>query len=372
MDKRPQLLGLQAGRGIAALLVVTYHASLILAKYTGVLVGAGFFQGFGRAGVDFFFVLSGFIIYLIHVHDIGQPDAFGRYLRKRFTRVYLTYWAVLVILIPVYFINPAFGLGHERTISAIIKSFTLFPADDKGGVLILPLAWTLAHEIVFYVAFGMVILNRLIGRIVLTAWLAILVCGQLIPTPEYPFDFFLYVKNIEFFFGMLAAKLLVERRLNSSWWVAVAGICLFLANSVAETMSYSFYRSPFTLLYGMSAALIIFCLASKEMRGHQLVFLKPFSLLGDASYSVYLVHFTIISAVIKLAVVLGLICTTSAWGSFLWLVICGVCGGIAFHLLVERRILKQRLHFPAAGTRHRATARAWLSKKAHSIAFSGG
>jgi peptidoglycan/LPS O-acetylase OafA/YrhL len=127
--------------------------------------------------------------------------------------------------------------------------------------------------------------------------------------------------------------------------VAVAGICLYLANSVAEKMTYSFYSSPFTLLYGMSAALIIFCLASKEMRGQRLVFLKPFLLLGDASYSVYLVHFTILSVVIKLAVVLGLINTTSGWGSFLWLVLCGVCGGIGFHLLVERRILKQRLHF---------------------------
>lgn len=287
--RQSQLIGLQAGRGVAALMVVTYHASLILAKYTGFLVGAGFLQAFGRAGVDFFFILSGFIIYLVHVEDIGQPRAFARYLRKRLTRVYLPYWAILVMVIPVFFLQPSFGGGYERNLDSIIKSFTLYPADETGGVLIIQPAWTLAHEVVFYVSFSLIILNAKIGRIALLSWLAAVICGQFITRP-YPLDFFLYVKNIEFFIGIATAKLVLETSVKPSWWVAVLGLCIFLATAIAEFMTYSFYSSPFTLGYGAGAALIIFCLAARERQGASMALLKPLAALGDASYSLYLVH----------------------------------------------------------------------------------
>ena len=67
-----KLIGVQAARGIAALFVVLYHTGrmLSLEQYVGRDPWGGLFH-FGHAGVDFFFVLSGFIIYYVHHKDIG-------------------------------------------------------------------------------------------------------------------------------------------------------------------------------------------------------------------------------------------------------------------------------------------------------------
>jgi peptidoglycan/LPS O-acetylase OafA/YrhL len=55
---------------------------------------------FGHAGVDLFFVISGFIITYVHYDDIGTPSRLGRYAARRFQRIYPLYWlATLVTLI---------------------------------------------------------------------------------------------------------------------------------------------------------------------------------------------------------------------------------------------------------------------------------
>ncbi len=61
---------------------------------------------FGHAGVDFFFVLSGFIILHVHAGDIGRPVRLGHYLQRRFTRVYPFYWVVFLLAL------LAMGLRH--------------------------------------------------------------------------------------------------------------------------------------------------------------------------------------------------------------------------------------------------------------------
>jgi len=88
-----RLVGIEASRGIAALLVVLFHTTVImnLPKYFGALPLHGLFK-FGYAGVDFFFVLSGFIILHTHMNDIGKKGAIASYARKRFIRV-----------LPIYF-----------------------------------------------------------------------------------------------------------------------------------------------------------------------------------------------------------------------------------------------------------------------------
>ncbi len=74
-----RLSGVQAARGVAALMVVLYHATraLSLPQYLGYIPFDNAF-GFGHAGVDFFFVLSGFIIMHAHAADIGKPERLYR------------------------------------------------------------------------------------------------------------------------------------------------------------------------------------------------------------------------------------------------------------------------------------------------------
>jgi hypothetical protein len=97
-SRHEKLAGIQTARGVAALLVVIYHATreLSLPQYLG-FIGLGNASGFGRAGVDFFLVLSGFIISYVHHGDVGHPDRLRRYLWRRLTRIYPIFWVILGI-----------------------------------------------------------------------------------------------------------------------------------------------------------------------------------------------------------------------------------------------------------------------------------
>src|SRR5438105_10339285 len=87
------ITSLQTGRAVAAWMVVLYHASgSIFTKYFVGERPVGRVFDFGYAGVDFFFVLSGFIMLHVHRDDLGRPKRLGRYLWKRCTRIYLPYW----------------------------------------------------------------------------------------------------------------------------------------------------------------------------------------------------------------------------------------------------------------------------------------
>src|SRR4051794_11170095 len=84
---------LQASRALAATSVAAFHLSVDmgLERYGG---DAAFreFTRHGFRGVDFFFVLSGFIILFAHAGDIGKPQAWAEYLYRRWVRVFPIYW----------------------------------------------------------------------------------------------------------------------------------------------------------------------------------------------------------------------------------------------------------------------------------------
>jgi exopolysaccharide production protein ExoZ len=118
MKSRP-LNTLQAGRAGASLAVLLFHTNAILSlsKYLGRDVFPLFKSG--ASGVQFFFVLSGFVILLVHEKDVGNPAKIGEFLWKRFRRIYPPFWIGLLIITPVYFLIPSFGVGGERSLSMI-------------------------------------------------------------------------------------------------------------------------------------------------------------------------------------------------------------------------------------------------------------
>ncbi len=85
---------IEAGRALAALAVVLFHTDTIV---TTNIVGAKALPllGLGERGVDFFFVLSGFIITLVHADDIGRPDRLKYFAWRRWSRLYPILWLVV-------------------------------------------------------------------------------------------------------------------------------------------------------------------------------------------------------------------------------------------------------------------------------------
>ncbi len=139
---------LELGRGVAAALVVFHQAGDVLTepRFFGVEGFGGHLCNF-NVGVDFFFVLSGFIIAWVHWRDIGDPDRLGRYVVRRFARIYPPYWCILFPLIVLYQMFPGTGAPSRHDIATALLSIPLLPDINPpvlgvGGAL-----WLRGHRV---------------------------------------------------------------------------------------------------------------------------------------------------------------------------------------------------------------------------------
>lgn len=90
-----KLNSLQVCRAAAAIAAVLYHVTDQAQKHFSYTFVGGAFQ-FGYTGVDFFFVLSGFIIFFAHASDIGKRDSLLAYVTKHLIRIYPIYWVAFL------------------------------------------------------------------------------------------------------------------------------------------------------------------------------------------------------------------------------------------------------------------------------------
>ncbi len=343
---RNRLASLQAGRGIAALLVVFYHDSIEIfdsSKYwPSNPVGTTF--NFGHMGVEYFFVLSGFIIFHVHRVDIGNPDRWKRFVWRRFTRIYPSYWVVLALLTMVYFARPGWGSGFERTPSAILSSFALVafgPMRDAALPLtILVVAWTLYHEMMFYGLFLVLIIRRNVGWAIFSGWFFVSALVLLLGRPE-PTLFYFYFAPVHLLFGMgMAAAFLLERRtIVPPLMLVSSGLVLIFATILNELWFKAFTNEANTVAYGLGSMGIVLGLAKIEVAGRLRV-PRFFALLGDASYSLYLIHVIVLVGIAKICVFIPhrqLVPAIIWYGAFICV---AVIAGIAFHLTIEQPLLQ--------------------------------
>src|ERR1700678_3437262 len=172
----PVLLSIQALRALAALAVVAYHA---------LQWDRGGFE-VGRAGVDVFFVISGFIMW--HVTS-GRNVAPGAFLWRRFTRVAPLYWLATLGVLGVALVWPGFLPEVRPGWRHLALSLAFIPHLDPRGLPFptLPPGWTLDYEAVFYTIFAAALLGPRAwrGRTVIGALLAVVAFGFLLADPFY-------------------------------------------------------------------------------------------------------------------------------------------------------------------------------------------
>jgi len=123
---------LEVGRGIAAFLVVLDDAGYLVAenRYFGQDAFGGLLLD-GHVGVDFFFVLSGFIIATVHLPDIGDRTRLGHYAGRRFFRIMPPYWMILSVIVPVYLGSSLHGPAWHR--GASLRTPTPPPTADGSN-----------------------------------------------------------------------------------------------------------------------------------------------------------------------------------------------------------------------------------------------
>jgi len=320
---------LQCGRGLAALAVVCFHANLTLGlpKYFGKDPAHIFLSGF--SGIYYFFVLSGTVILLSHWDQVGLVHNPTGFYLKRFKRIYLPLWGALLFLIPV--------LADRISALDIFLAFSALPAVREN---VLAVEWTLRHEVLFYVVFGIFLWRPIAGSVVLTGWIT---SSLLVPFFQFSFPWSFILSPLHFLFAAgMAGAVAIKRRIGPPIATTLVGAGFFASTWTIQAGGISLPSTVWPILYGTGAAFLIVGLARLETV-RALPIPRFFRALGDASYSLYLVHFPVVSLCAKLAkylvpfpqyVLLLIIFST--------IVLVSIACGFAFHFLIERPVLRLR------------------------------
>ena len=321
-ERQGKLLLLEVGRAVAALLVVLHHADASTGHFSDVAQERIFM--WGQYGVDFFFVLSGFIIYYSHRDDPRGIAAAKIYLFKRLSRVFVPYLPIAFAWMGMLLIF------QERPIEDQAWGFwatlTLLPMEK---ISTLTVAWTLTYELMFYGLFLLAYVSVWIFAAASLAWgcALLLVVFAVLGQGDGPVSYALSNPIVmEFFCGVLAAHTFMKIDPRMRGWILVTG-CLGL---LVVIVTWAGQRA----LLGPPLALIVLgCAMYHPTMGNRALSFAVF--LGAASYAIYLVHSPVISVVAEVLQPFG-----GRAFVFLTCVSLGVGVGMAYHVLFERPVMR--------------------------------
>jgi peptidoglycan/LPS O-acetylase OafA/YrhL len=299
---RTTLDSVQALRGLAAMLVVIYHV-------TGVqkdeLIPGPWERGY--AGVDMFFVISGFILtYITHTYTRSLQTAW-RFLYARATRVYPLWW-IFASVLPLYFLMtygsvvapgqpaPASGEG-----TYLAKSLLLWP---QSTLPVLSVGWTLVHEVFFYLVFSLaLLLRRPVLPFLLAVWAGLTLAGSwLLRTDSPVLDLVTSQLTLEFIAGAFVGLAIRQGLIFLPRTLLLLGVAGLIAGMILFT------REPMAGLplmgrvavYTLPCCAILYgSVALEQQRGLQV---PGWSVaLGNWSYALYLAHLIVMIGVQRLS-----------------------------------------------------------------------
>lgn len=346
-----KLHSIQALRAVAALLVMVYHTRAIEmdAIARNGLDEAPFLSAFvsnGFSGVDFFFVISGFI--MVYVTGKVQPRlaTVGAFLFARAARIYPLWWLFAAIMTVYFFV--AYGLPYdvERLANSseltrdnpwlyLFYSYALLP---QQAVPVLGVGWTLIHEMHFYVGFAVLImLPRRFLPLGLLAWAGIIVLGTLTgiaePVAVDYLSLLVHPLSLEFLGGCAAALLITSGRRFQTLPILVIGIAAFLAALYFHPQPTEFTLGwGRVLFFGIPSVFIIYGAAALEAEG-KLTVPDWLVTLGDWSYALYLGHSIALSTLRRVFAAIAARLEGSPLQEFFLLGSPGIMDNVLFYIL---------------------------------------
>jgi exopolysaccharide production protein ExoZ len=353
--------GLQYLRGFAACAVVLDHAAAITSQPEYYGGAAHPFLLAGWVGVPIFFVISGFIITIVSLRpDLTPRMAVGDFFWRRFARIVPFLWVCIVAYVAVSY----FGTGNFDWLMTL-RTITLWPLGDlKPNV-----TWTLRVELLFYVVFALTVLSSRRGWWAMAAWVASPLLIAALETwapavlngiPEHAqglLRFATTIHNIEFAAGMLLGVLWLSRERLPRTKGGIYTV-LGMTTAVMTLVWIADYKSSADLvqafiLTAASAAAVYAAITVSPSKG---LLGRVGSLLGDASYSIYLLHNLAILVVLAVVGKVGNPVPVVALVPFLFFA--SVVFGVLAHWYVEAPLVRLVRGLPSMRERKAGLANA--------------
>ena len=286
-----KLQSIQALRGVAALLVAFSHLHILELKSIAAnglaepgLIGGLFMNGI--AGVDLFFVISGFIMVFVTRNTVPGPAPAADFLFARVTRIYPIWWAFAGCM--TVYVLAAHGLSGESAawqratngqpmVPYLVKSFLLIP---QPAFPILNVGWTLVHEVYFYFIFTLfMLLPRKWLPALLAGWAASVLVGSLMglsgPAAITWISLVFHPMTLEFILGALVGLAVTKGLIwRSGILTLVATLWLFVALCFQGEQTPALIHWTRVLWYGLPAGLLVYAAAGLDVQQRQ-VWLFP-------------------------------------------------------------------------------------------------
>ena len=170
---RKKIAFLEAVRGVAALIVVLQH--ILAAQVPLFDQWSRAYVDFGRVGVVAFFVVSGYVIPLSLEHQTGRV-----FVIRRLFRLFPLYWLALVAYLVLALATQSTTLQQATPLILIVNVLMLQGLTPL--LTIVPTAWTLGIELLFYVQeFVAALVKRLATAVYLGYfWLAVFAIAEVV------------------------------------------------------------------------------------------------------------------------------------------------------------------------------------------------
>lgn len=243
----------------------------------------------------FFFVLSGFVIGTRYERTL--PGETAPFLIRRFGRLWPLQAATLALFVAVAIVQGDIGTDVRHSIPSIFTNLAMIHGLGMHSDLTWngP-SWSISVEFLLYLLFAALSLSRRRSYV----YVGLIIASLIILTQWAPhgmastYDFGLFRGIAGFFTGVLIARLPVRKFGSTAEIFLLLGVVIFV---VAGTFQF---LSP--IIFGLA----VFVFAGGKGLISKVLVTKPMLLLGQWSYSIYMVHAAVVAVIWAIAKPLGL------------------------------------------------------------------
>lgn len=323
-------------RAAAALVVMFFHVSVLSQETWG--LDPRRIDHVGAAGVDLFFVISGFIMAMI----VARSDHFdGKdYWIRRIARVAPAYWVITLFVFALALAAPSLFHSTTADILHLVVSMA-FLAIDSGNASTVPLlvvGWTLNYEVFFYaivaLTAGLLSDRNLVGT---SGVIVCLVAAGVLLDPANPsLAFYTDPILLEFVFGILVFHAWKQTRVSG---FGLAPLVIFATGVVLLIIQWERPLVDWRPYYwGVPAAAVLYGgLGALTFKSALL------ARMGDWSYALYLTHVFVITFYIKFSIPTPWLSGLPWPVHYLILTVAAFAGAGAYYTVVERPLSRWTL-----------------------------